>query len=377
MIGLRYISLTGTSGYAQAARRYLLGLTALGVPVTWTPMVYGNSWGMEFEPFAGTSLGDPQLDPICNRDIPYDVVLLHTQPEYYPRLLALLPGKHIAAYTAWETERVPRSWRSHLAGIDSLIVPCRWNRDVIRAGGFRPPIEVVPHALLPGQAPAPLESGGSGPFVFYSINVWDDRKAIDRTLTAYCQAFTARDAVRFVLKTSERHVSLRVPFTGWWPFQTRDLAQRLLSRYPDPPPLTLLTQQLPETGIQDLHQQGDCYVSLCHAEGWGLGAFDAAASGRPVVMTGYGGQTEFLSPDLAWLVRYHMTAPPFRPLMNYEFGHRWAEPDVAQGAGFLRHVYENRNESRQKAHLLATRLCARYRNDRVAAELWDSLGRHL
>ncbi len=376
MTGIRYISLTGTSGYAQAARRYLLGLVGLGVPVTWTPLVPGPAWGLEFEPYQGTSIGDPQLDPICNRAIPYDVVLLHTQPEYYPHLRAMFPDTRVAAYAAWETERVPRSWKTHLSGVDLLIVPCPWNRDVMRSGGFRQPVEVVPHSLLPGQAPLPAAADSDGPFIFYSINVWDDRKAVDRTITAYLSAFTAQDPVNLVLKTTEKHLSLRVPFTGWWPFRTRWLVDRLRDRYPDPPPITLLTDKLPESGIQDLHHRGDCYVSLCHAEGWGLGAFDAAASGRPVVMTGYGGQTEFLPPDLSWRVPYRMTSPPFRPLLDYEFGHRWAEPDVGQGARFLREVYEHPEESRAKAQVLASRLCARYRSDLVAAELRDCLGRH-
>lgn len=376
MIGLRYISLTGTSGYAQAARRYLLGLVALGVPVTWTPMVYGNAWGMEFEPFDGTSVGDPRLDAICNRDIPYDAVLLHTQPEYYPRLRAMLPGQRVAAYAAWETERMPRPWRTHLRGVELLIVPCRWNHDVMRQGGFGAPVEVVPHSLAPGRMPIPPAPRAADRFGFYSINVWDDRKGVDRTLTAYLSAFTANDQVRFVLKTTERHLSLRVPFTAWWPFRTRRLTERLRRRYANPPPISTLTDPLPDSGIEDLHRQGDCYVSLSHGEGWGLGAFDAAASGRPVVMTGYGGQTTFLAPELSYLVSYRITSPPFRPLWDYEFGQRWAEPDVAEASRFLRYVYQHREESREKAQVLARRLCKRYRNETVAEELWESLCRH-
>lgn len=376
MIGLRYISLTGISGYAQAARRYLLGLVGQGLPVTWTPMTYGSTWGMEFEPFEGRSVGDAELDPVCNRQIPYDVVLLHTPPEYYPRLQAMLPGRRLAAYAAWETERAPRSWRTWLRRIELLLVPCRWNRDVLRRGGFGAPLEVVPHSLMPGHTPLPPAPGDDGAFAFYSINVWADRKAVDRTLTAYMNAFTARDSVRFVLKTTERHLSLRVPFTGWWPVRTRVLAERIRQRHANPPPVTLLTDPLPESRIRDLHRHGDCYVSLSRGEGWGLGAFDAAASGRPVVMTGYGGQTEFLTPDLAYLVSYRMTAPPFRPLLDYEFGHRWAEPDVSEAARLLRHVYEQRAESREKASVLARRLCERYRADVVAMELWGCLCRY-
>ena len=46
----------------------------------------------------------------------------------------------------------------------------------------------------------------------------------------------------------------------------------------------------PEGVIGDdaIHAIGDCYVSLTHGEGWGMGAFDAATLGKPVLITGWG-----------------------------------------------------------------------------------------
>ena len=55
-----------------------------------------------------------------------------------------------------------------------------------------------------------------------------------------------------------------------------------------------------------LHERGDCFVSLARTEGWGLGTFDAARLGKPVVTTDYGGQLDFLDPALAWLAPHSM-----------------------------------------------------------------------
>jgi len=377
MTGLRYFSFFGATGYAEAARRYLLGLAKLGFPVTWTPLIRGKGWPLEYELFEGCSVGDPDLDPFCNRPIEYDTVLLHTLPAYFPRLMEMVRGKRIAAYTVWETDRLPNGWAELLRDVELLLVPCEWNREIFKSGGFHSPIEVVPHSLLPSHAPLPSACDEPEAFTFYSINTWDDRKAVDRTLASYLEAFTAKDSVRFVLKTTNRHGSLRVPFTNWHPVQTKWLVKRLWSRYPDPPPLTMITDQLPNSAIQDLHRQGDCYVSLCHSEGWGIGAFDAAASGRPVIMTGFGGQTDFLPDDLAWLVRYRMVPTPFRPLRSHEFHHRWAEADTRHGSQLMRHVYENRLKARQKAATLACQLRERYRPEVVAQTLVAALGKHL
>lgn len=376
MIGLRYISLAGSTGYAETARRYLTAFARQGLPVTWTPMVPSTLLQKGFEPFEGRSVGDPELDPLCNLPIPYDTVLLHIMPTFYPRLIRMLSGKRIAAYSVWETDRLPSSWRGLLKDVELLLIPCEWNRKVFQAGGFEKPIEVVPHSLLPGQSPLPDTGKDSGEFVFYSINTWSDRKAVDRTLEAYLRAFTARDPVRLVLKTSERHEMRRVPFTTWYPVHTRWLISRILRRYPNPPPVTVITDFLSNDAILNLHRQADCYVSLTRSEGWGMGAFDAAAYGRPVIITGFGGQTEYLPSDLAHLVNYRMVKTPFRPMEQIELGHQWAEPDVDRGAALMRHVFENRSECRAKAHRLAEHLCATYEADRVAAGMYETLLKH-
>jgi glycosyltransferase involved in cell wall biosynthesis len=376
MIGLRYFSLFGSSGYAQAARRYLTGLAHLGVPLTWTPMVPYNNPRVGYKPFEGRSVGDPELDPLCNKPIPYDVVLLHIMPEFYPALIEMVRGKRIAAYTVWETDRLPRTWRGFLKDVELLLIPCEWNRKIFETGGFEGPIEVVPHNLLPGQAPLPEPPRDRGEFVFYSINTWSDRKAVDLTLKAYLQAFTPADSVRLVLKTSPRHEMRRIPFTPLYPVRTQWLIAQILRKHRHPPPVTVITDFLPDDAMRDLHRQGDCYVSLTRSEGWGMGAFDAAASGRPVIMTGFGGQTEFLPPDLAYLVNFRLVKTPYRPMEQFERGHLWAEPDVRHAAQLMRHVFENRAESAAKARELAFRICGTYEHERVAGILLDALRKY-
>jgi glycosyltransferase involved in cell wall biosynthesis len=131
--------------------------------------------------------------------------------------------------------------------------------------------------------------------------------------------------------------------SGWF-----TLARALAGRS-DVPAIELSTRTLTEAEIDDLHRRGDCYLSLSRGEGWGLGAFDAAAWGNPVIVTGWGAAPEFLPEGYPYLVHYDLVATTtdepdtvWRPIE----GERWAKADVAHAASLLRRLYEHRDEGR-------------------------------
>ena len=104
-----------------------------------------------------------------------------------------------------------------------------------------------------------------------------------------------------------------------------------------------------------LHERGNCFVSLCRSEGWGLGAFDAAASGNPVVTTGFGGHLDYLA-GTDYLVRFDLVPvddPAGYP--SYAPDQHWAEPDLDHGAELLRHVMAHRDEAAARAAIVGPR----------------------
>src|SRR5262249_517682 len=163
-------------------------------------------------------------------------------------------------------------------------------------------------------------------FVYYTIGEWTERKAVFKTIEAYLRAFARRDPVLLVVKTSPR--DLRLPLsrgagtagkgtTAW-------SVARLLAQHRDPPPARLIAGELVDVDIVALHGRGNCFVSLSRGEGWGLGAFDAATHGNPVVTTGYGGQLDYLA-DSPHLVRFELV-PVDDPagFPSYAPDQRWA-----------------------------------------------------
>jgi len=379
MEGVRYISLHDRySGYREAARRYLLGLKRLGVPLTWTPMVPGRSWGLGYEPYEGNAVGDPELDELCNKPIPYDTIVLHLVPEYYPLWVRREHSKKkIIGCTVWETDKLPRHWPRLLNGTDLLLVPSNWNRRTFRKSGVTTAIRVVPHCLCE-EPPAsrPWSRGAdSSDYVFYTIGTWSARKAVCDTINAYLRTFTDKDPVALIVKTGVENLNHGyVPLGGQRWLTSRRAANRILRRYRHPAKVSIVTESLSANRISALHERGDCYVSLCRSEGWGLGAFDAAARGKPVIMTGYGGQTEFLSEDSAYRVDYHLV--PVRAgffQRSYTPDQNWAEPDLDHASRLFRHVFENREEARRRGCALEKHVRTSFHADTVARTFLNAI----
>jgi glycosyltransferase involved in cell wall biosynthesis len=308
------------------------------------------------------------------------VVVAHLTAEYLPLVRARHREAFLVGHTVWDTDRIPDHWVPLLGQADLLVVPSRFSAQAIAGSPVRSPVAVVPHVVPPTTEP---ESDGWGTvppdaFVFYTIGEWTERKAVFKTIEAYLRAFRRGDNVLLIVKTSQ--ADLRVQ-----PAKDRRRAgegtsvsavARLLAKHPDAPPVRLITGALSDRDIADLHRRCDCYVSLCRAEGWGLGAFDAAATANPVVITGFGGQLDFLgeSPYLVGFELVPVEDPAGFP--SYAPDQHWAEPDVEHGAALLREVFAHSERATALAGSLAADIRERFRPAAVAEAFRSAVEDH-
>lgn len=374
--GVKYVSFYDASGYGIAAKRYLKGLLRAGVRLTWTPMVSGTGWGRSFgyESFEGRTVGEPELDRVCNLPVDYDTVIVHTVPEYFPVWAEKERGKKIIGYTVWETDRPPRHWPALLNGVDRVFVPCRWNREVFEGAGVTRPIDVVPHVLDDLPLPPTRGPGGDRPgdYVFYTIGTWTVRKALWNTIRCYLDTFRRDDPALLVVKTTDRDFTRR----SWSRFlkSTAWSLQKIRREYRRPGRVRLITEYLTDEEMLGLHARGDCYISLCRSEGWGLGAFDAAGYGRPVIITGYGGQLDYLPEQLSYLVDYDLIPvddPGAR--RSYSEDQSWAEPRLGSGSRWMRHVFEHREEAKKRSEQLQDHVRANFSAPVVIRKMMEIL----
>jgi glycosyltransferase involved in cell wall biosynthesis len=380
--GIRWLSVRPGLGYGDASEAYLSGLRAAGIPITWTPL----GWPSNSRPYGfvtDADLGGVTHRDIANLAIEHDTVVVCSPPLWHRQLSVEAAGRLLVAYTTWETDRLPAGRVTVLNRYDRVLVPSRFNAAVFDASGVIAPIFVVPHIARPARPTDIKPQPATGAtFVFYLLAAWSTRKAILDTVAAFAAAFTDRDDVVLVIHTTpEDKIAAARPARGGQPAGQHDhatwftLANALAGRR-RLPKITLSTRWLTRAGVDALHLRGDCFVSLSRGEGWGLGAFDAAAHGNPVVVTGWGGTLEYLPSDYPYLVEYELvptiTEEPdvwWQP----QPGEHWAKARIAHAASLLRHVFEHRDEARSWGGALKSSVSTKFAAARVTGGLIDAL----
>jgi glycosyltransferase involved in cell wall biosynthesis len=153
--------------------------------------------------------------------------------------------------------------------------------------------------------------------------------------------------------------------------------QAFVSRYPGRAKVVVITDDTLSDGqILALHKIGDCFVSLARTEGWGLGAFEATRLGNPVVMTGYGGQLDFLDPEFTYLVDHKMVAvnePTWAE--NYKPSDDWAEPSLEHAAHLMREVFDKRAFARKRADTYAQLIAKKFSKNAILSNLLCALSK--
>jgi glycosyltransferase involved in cell wall biosynthesis len=104
-------------------------------------------------------------------------------------------------------------------------------------------------------------------------------------------------------------------------------------------------QVIAETFTKDrvlgLMNSCDAFVSLHRAEGFGRCIAEMMWLGKPVIATNFSGNTDFTTPDTAFLVDGPLVPVGLDEYMFGE-GQQWCDPDVGQAAEHMRQCVEDR-----------------------------------
>jgi glycosyltransferase involved in cell wall biosynthesis len=397
--GVLYCGSGDLSGYGQAAIAYVRALVNAGVPVQWVPL----DWLPERMAVGSWTLPDGRPRGLLERcgthghlaDLPvlvertrapvaHDVVIVHAPPEAWPRIFE--NGKRNIGVTVWETDRAPAHWLPLLRQADRVIVPCEFNRAAFVRSGLDRPIHVVPHIrrhTWREHTPADIARARAqlgiphGHRVFYTINDWGPRKNMPALIRAFARAFAAQAPVSLLIKTAAiGHDG--PPFYANVP--TRELVLQAMrdatAEIGRPlPQIVLVDAELDGDGIDLIHAISDVYVSLTHAEGWGLGAFEAATLGKPVLMTAWGGQCEFLGADWPGAIPCALEPvplwPPHQP--SYFPSQCWAAPDADAAVALMRAAADDGAPGQEAAYAIRERIVRDYAEPVVVDALIEAI----
>ena len=298
--------------------------------------------------------------PVTHR--PGGVWLIHANaPEAEVALMAHDPtdwmGRYRIGYWAWETTVAPPEWPRVARWMDEIWVPSAFTAAAIRraleqAGATQDvaKIRVMPHPVQPpAQAQGRPERFGLTPAKRRALVIFDGRSAFARknpwgAIEAWIRAFPqARPDAELIIKGSELATD---------PGAYSKL-QRLTAERSD---IRLIQERLSETDLWDLIASIDLLISLHRAEGFGLVPAEAMALGKPVIMTGWSGVTDFADDRSAVLIE--STLVPVRDPTGAYRGGQWAEPNLDAAAEAIRDLIENPDKARRLGAAAPTRISA-------------------
>jgi glycosyltransferase involved in cell wall biosynthesis len=388
-IGIRYIGYGDVGGYALAALAYIRALHRAGVPV-WPffsaprPLRAESPRERMMLPLGRAVQGDasfadlPVLMRATARPIAYDTIVAHTHPEYWRRCSER--GTRLVGYTVWETDALPGRWLPLLNSADRILVPSRFNAELFLRHGVTRPVQVVPHIMRSAWNASAPEDGAAlrqrmgipaDHFVFYTIAAWTPRKALRDLIDVFAREFGDEDRVTLLVKTSaaiSNAVAGTEPEVGVQETAASIVAEAARETGRRAAPVVCIAADDSSGGtIEAIHAAGDAYVSLTHGEAWGLGAFDAATLGKPVIITGWGGPLDYLGCDYPGLVRYEMT--PVEPHLQFAPPQRWAAADASHAAELMRAAVSRDRKLTSAAALVRETIASRYAEQVVVRQL--------
>lgn len=320
---------TSELGLGESARQIASALGASGVPVT--PVQ-----GLLVPP----TRQQAEFQPVGPQDAHHDVNVVVVNGDQMPAFArdvgdGFFEGRPTVAVWWWEVDPFPAAdWAPALQWVDEVWVGTDFIRSLVEPH-LDVPVWVFPVPVSVSKLDQPLERSHFGfaddETVF--LYVWDyhsteARKNPSGLVEAYKRAFPdpAASKTRLVLKCIN-HENL----------PDADEKVRLAAAGRDD--ITFIDRFLSGREKNGLLELADCYVSPHRSEGFGYTPAEAMLLGKPVVVTGYGGTTEYTDSEVARMVKWTPTKVG-RAALPYPPDGTWAEPDVDDLAAALRWIVD-------------------------------------
>ncbi len=261
---------------------------------------------------------------------PYDVTLLHINPDHALQAISELPSEYFndhyrIGYWAWELPEIPEAWADSFVHFDEIWVPSSFVQDAV---AMRSPIPVVriPHAVeVKVDSSLKRQDFGLPEEAFLFLAMFDTysmpaRKNPFGAINAFKNAFAADDlANRLVLKVNN---------------PTPEAIRSIKEAIGEHRNVIILDKVYSRAQVNALISNTDCYVSLHRSEGFGFGPAEAMALGKAILATNWSGNTDYMRPSNCMPIDYQLVTitEDFGP---YKKGQVWAEPDETQAASAM------------------------------------------
>jgi FkbM family methyltransferase len=267
--------------------------------------------------------------------------------------------------TTIESDRLPLGRAKICNQTDEIWVPSRFVLEAMVKGGVeRRKLFVLPPAIdareFDPDRVVPLPLPGRAGWNLLSIFEWSECSGWDVLLGAYFREFSGSDDICLYVLSHLPEKTAAESAAGI----RRAIEKHIVSlafgdrNLPRIEVLEIADQYLPH-----LYRAADCFVAPTRGEGWGRAHLEAMTMRLPVIATGWGSHTDYLSCENGWPISYELV--PVRaaePELLHLRGQRWAEPSETHLRQLLRHASNNPEEAAAKgrlARIAAEKNCAR------------------
>jgi glycosyltransferase involved in cell wall biosynthesis len=341
------------SGWGAAARGYVRALRQLGVPTGLTDFSALTSNRSADRTLAGgDALSDWDVNLMCIDAGQHFAVLSQCDDDRFERRY------NIGAW-AWELPRFPERWYDRFAYYDEI-----WVGSSFIAAAIAPmspiPVIRIPPVMAPPPDEAATADGGRwrrrpGEFLFlflFDVHSHLARKNPLAIVEAFRRAFHPSEPVRLILKCVNAESD---------PAGFRRLVDRAAGAAID-----IHAGYIAAEALRGLMSSCDAYVSLHRSEGIGLTIADAMGLGKPVIATGWSGNTDFMDVSNAFPVDYRLVTLQ-ENVGPYHAGEVWAEPSIEHATDLMRSVVDHPREARRRGEAARETIRRDYSEARIAA----------
>lgn len=271
----------------------------------------------------------------------YDFTILAVNPDNLSNAIAhtqqeLVRDRYTIGYWFWELPEIPDAWLPSFSLVDEVWTGSRFVQDAI---SLKSPVPVfrVPIAVRLDPTDKFSRRNFALPerqFLFLSISDTHSELARKNPLgavRAFKQAFPGDNKrVGLVVKISNVD-SIHADHETM--DQIRDEIEGHRNIY-------LLDRNMTREEIDALLALSNCFISLHRSEGFGLGSAEAMSLGKPVILTDWSGNTDYMTPHNSIAIDYQLV-PLGKQYGPYPPDQLWAEPDLEKAAFWMKQLVKD------------------------------------
>ena len=310
-------------GLGEAARSSILALQAAQIPHNTINYEAGLPDHHQIEAFSNHK---------TEKCFKYNTNLFHINPPELPHLWEgfnrrNLTGRYNIGVWYWELPDFPEDWLNIFGLVDEVWVATQFIRDSISAKS-PVPVTIIPPCIHTTYNTGLTRSDFKLPddrflfFCAYDISSVQTRKNPLGAIEAFKRAFLKSDtSVGLVIKIINARQNLGEV----------KLLHEALCGYSN---IYFMEDILERSNVIALLNLIDAYVSLHRSEGFGLVPAEAMSLGKPVIMTKWSGNVDFMTDGNSCGVDYKLTSIKEK-IGPYLPGQKWAEPDLDHAAFFM------------------------------------------